>query len=375
MGFCWEQVLGTDLEESERRAREGDVECQPLYGEVCYYGKGRPVDVCEAAIWFQRAAFRGHADAAKCCLGLCYTRGEVVSPVDDEEAFDLLHQSALQGSSAAQVNLAECYQHSLGVSADLQKAKHWYEIARSTPKDPETLVEGTTCSSSSSACGTSGETTRMTEGSAGDAASAAKGVESPETIPLKHFSLVCTFGVDVDTVVKVQNSADGFAYKQREKCIDIETVDKFSKLGQDVHSFLESPENNADALLEASIEEMKKDKASFIQQKEEEDGKGVALRGASPPSSPAFSSLQREEEGKKAWYPHMLIYNYYISFAKIPTAIFTITFGLASMLLIIPPFSVVGAFAVMLGFALLFSAPIHFFLTPLLAFFPVPVMP
>uniref|UniRef100_A0A0G4HMC4 Uncharacterized protein n=1 Tax=Chromera velia CCMP2878 TaxID=1169474 RepID=A0A0G4HMC4_9ALVE len=242
---------------------------------------------------------------------------------------------------------------------------------------------------------------------------AAKRVESPESIPLKYFSLVCSFGVDVDTVKKVQTSADGLTSYLGDKCTG-KTDDKTKcivgiakdileklvkhaedegkktnsaggvskvislltkleiKFGEDFHSFLDSPENSAETTLEESIEEVKKETSSFLEQKEEE-GKGVALRGASSSANgAAFSSLQKDEEAMmKAWYPGMLFFHYTSAVMKVPTGILTVAFGLFCLPVPIPPFNIMGIFGVMIGLSMLFAAPLQFFLAPLLALLPV----
>ena len=54
--------------------------------------------------WFEKAAVQGKV-AAQCSLGLAYDLGRGV-PRSDDKAFELCSQSAANGNSSAQYNLA-----------------------------------------------------------------------------------------------------------------------------------------------------------------------------------------------------------------------------------------------------------------------------
>jgi len=50
-----------------------------------------------------------------------------VFPKMRKKAFELRHQSALQGDNLGQHNLAYCYEHELGVEENTEQALRWYE--------------------------------------------------------------------------------------------------------------------------------------------------------------------------------------------------------------------------------------------------------
>ncbi len=100
-----------------------------LYLLGAQYERGRKVrrDLTQAAIWYERAALRGHALAMH-NLGVLQTKRSVRS-ANYAEAFRWFEKAAARGVVDSQYNLAVLLERGLGRPVDLAKAYRWYAVA------------------------------------------------------------------------------------------------------------------------------------------------------------------------------------------------------------------------------------------------------
>jgi len=118
--------------EAEAAQKAIDMECaQYRYSRDDMYNKGEAAwnrkDFIKAAIWYQKAAERGHAEAQK-NLGYCYNNGKGVTE-DWTKAAEWYCKAAEQGNVKAQCNLGRCYIQGAGVTKDYTKAVEWFRKA------------------------------------------------------------------------------------------------------------------------------------------------------------------------------------------------------------------------------------------------------
>lgn len=106
----------------EYRAEDGPS-ADFAMGVMYYKGEGVKRDPAMAAMFFRRAAERGHA-GAQYNLALMYNRGVAV-PKDSREAARLYTLAAEQGYDKAQYNLGLMYARGDGVERDQRKALWW----------------------------------------------------------------------------------------------------------------------------------------------------------------------------------------------------------------------------------------------------------
>lgn len=113
-------------------AENGDVRAQYALGRLHEKGKGVERDFGQAFIWYQKAAEKNHADSQyRLAVGYAYGLG-----VKRNEATGLswLRKAANNGQKRAQKVLARAYEEGrLGLTADPQQAKYWYDKAKSNP--------------------------------------------------------------------------------------------------------------------------------------------------------------------------------------------------------------------------------------------------
>ena len=86
-----------------------------------------PQNFSEAAVWFQKAADHGHAEA-QLALWHFYSKGYGVEE-DIYKAVVFLSKSANLGNAEAQYNLALCYLNGTGLTQSSSEAKKWLETA------------------------------------------------------------------------------------------------------------------------------------------------------------------------------------------------------------------------------------------------------
>ncbi len=96
----------------------------------CRYeqGLGVPVDLAQAARWYQAAANNGIAPAL-CNLADKYEHGKGV-PQDLARAFKMYRRAAENGVVAAMTSLADMYRDGRGVARDEAQSAFWMAQAR-----------------------------------------------------------------------------------------------------------------------------------------------------------------------------------------------------------------------------------------------------
>jgi len=111
-------------------AENGDVRAQYAIGRLHEKGRGVERDFATAAGWYRKAAEQGHADSQyRLAVGYGYGWG-----VKKDEATGLiwLRKAAANGQKRAQKVLAQAYEEGrLGLKADPEQAKYWYDKAKS----------------------------------------------------------------------------------------------------------------------------------------------------------------------------------------------------------------------------------------------------
>ena len=85
-------------------------------------------DELKGSTYLKKAANQGHAEAQN-ILGYLYDSGTRTIKQDHSKAVELYRLSALQGYSAAQLNLGISYATGQGVARDYRAASKWYRLA------------------------------------------------------------------------------------------------------------------------------------------------------------------------------------------------------------------------------------------------------
>ncbi|MDH5803244.1 MAG: sel1 repeat family protein [Gammaproteobacteria bacterium] len=109
-------------------AKDNNPKALYSLGDMFERGRGTPKDLEQAAIWYSKAAAKGHKKAAF-KLGLAYLKGLGVT-ADQMQAFKWLQLSAAKGYERAQFYLAEMFENGLGVTQDLEEALRLYIQSR-----------------------------------------------------------------------------------------------------------------------------------------------------------------------------------------------------------------------------------------------------
>ncbi|HXC28719.1 MAG TPA: peptidoglycan-binding protein [Stellaceae bacterium] len=89
-------------------------------------GSNGASDPAEAVYWYGLAAAEGDGKALT-NLGTLLIRGQGVAKPDPDGATVLWTTAAVRGEVTAMFNLGAMYEHGVGVTADLDKAKAWYQ--------------------------------------------------------------------------------------------------------------------------------------------------------------------------------------------------------------------------------------------------------
>lgn len=111
-------------------AEHGDPRAQHALARLYEKGNGVDRDFKVAAGWFLKAAEQGHADS-QYRLAVGYTFGLGVKR-DEATALSWLRKAANNGHKRAQKTLARAYEDGrLGLVADPEQAKYWYDKANS----------------------------------------------------------------------------------------------------------------------------------------------------------------------------------------------------------------------------------------------------
>jgi hypothetical protein len=111
-------------------AENGDPRAQHALARLYEKGRGVERDFKVAADWFLKAAEQGHADSEyRLAVGHLYGLGV---KRDEAAALSWLRKAANHGHKRAQKMLARAYQDGrLGLVADPEQAKYWYDKANS----------------------------------------------------------------------------------------------------------------------------------------------------------------------------------------------------------------------------------------------------
>lgn len=111
-------------------AEGGDPRAQHALARLYEKGRGVDRDFKVAADWFLKAAEQGHADSEyRLAVGHLYGLGV---KRDETAALAWLRKAANHGHKRAQKTLARAYQDGrLGLVADPEQAKYWYDKANS----------------------------------------------------------------------------------------------------------------------------------------------------------------------------------------------------------------------------------------------------
>ncbi|KAI9202840.1 uncharacterized protein BJ171DRAFT_162423 [Polychytrium aggregatum] len=169
LGRCFEHGIGTSVDTSQalgwyqkavdqghasaaknyfellqRQSDERNVDAQYHLGRCFEYAIGTPIDPVQALTWYQKAADRGHANAAtsyfelsqrqsnagnvdaQLHLGRCHEHG-IGTSVDTTRALGWYQKSADHGHPGAQFHLGRCHEHGIGTSVDTTRALGWYQ--------------------------------------------------------------------------------------------------------------------------------------------------------------------------------------------------------------------------------------------------------
>ena len=111
----------------EKAADLGNMYAQNSLGILCYLGIGVPKNYRKAAQLYQKAADQGDATALYNLAG-CYRLGRGVEQ-DDEQAAACNQQAANMDMAEAQSELAGMYYRGSGVEQDYNMAVYWYKRA------------------------------------------------------------------------------------------------------------------------------------------------------------------------------------------------------------------------------------------------------
>jgi TPR repeat protein len=111
-------------------AESGDPRAQHAIARLYEKGNGVDRDFKVAADWFLKAAEQGHADSEyRLAVGHVYGLGV---KRDEATALSWLRKAANHGHKRAQKMLARAYENGrLGLVADPEQAKYWYDKANS----------------------------------------------------------------------------------------------------------------------------------------------------------------------------------------------------------------------------------------------------
>ena len=113
-------VACTDISDIATRAEAGDPKAQFRYAQCFMYGEGTAQNPQQALHWFEKAALKGHRNAAT-AVGLCYATG-VGTKQDYRKARRFLQYASDWDHPRAQLILAQLYAKGLGTSRDPEKA-------------------------------------------------------------------------------------------------------------------------------------------------------------------------------------------------------------------------------------------------------------
>lgn len=108
-------------------AEHGNAQAQYELGAAYALGHGVPLNLSNAAIWYQKAAEQGIA-RAQSNLGTMYASGIGV-PADPARAITWLGKAAAQGDPMAYESLGAIYLYGNGVAKDYPQSYRWSSLA------------------------------------------------------------------------------------------------------------------------------------------------------------------------------------------------------------------------------------------------------
>lgn len=120
-------IAGSVIGEVRQLAEAGVLEAVFLVGTAHDEGLGVPADPAQAAVWFRRAADRGHV-LAQHNLGNAYADGRGLAQ-DDAAAILWWRKAADAGDTVPQFRLGQMYEQGRGTGKDLATARQWYRRA------------------------------------------------------------------------------------------------------------------------------------------------------------------------------------------------------------------------------------------------------
>jgi hypothetical protein len=122
---CSGFVFGGELEDTLKKAEQGDAAAQYNLGLIYNNGQRVPKDYKQAVYWYTKSAAQGNA-AAQFNLGFMYFNGEGVSQ-NNEKTVYWWTKSAEQGNADAQFNLGVMYDIG-GVTLNYKLAYAWFRL-------------------------------------------------------------------------------------------------------------------------------------------------------------------------------------------------------------------------------------------------------
>lgn len=134
LGLCFAKGVGVQQDDRKaaqwvRRAAEEVAEAQYMYGRILQDGRGVPVDLREARIWFARAAAAGVPDA-RVALAEMLLNGDGGAPMPDM-AVQLFTLAAKAGHPSAMYALGVLYDTGGPLPKDAGESRKWLNAAAS----------------------------------------------------------------------------------------------------------------------------------------------------------------------------------------------------------------------------------------------------
>jgi hypothetical protein len=128
IGFAAEHPFQDSLAQATCLAEKGDPEGQYQLGKHFDHGWGVRRDPSQAAIWYEKAATKGHIEAQH-ALGLLNTGAGSYPLATPEESAKWFRAAAEQGHASSQHFLGQAYEEGKGVTRSYEEAAKWYERA------------------------------------------------------------------------------------------------------------------------------------------------------------------------------------------------------------------------------------------------------
>lgn len=116
----------------QRAAEQGHADAQFQLARLYVYGEGVATDKNKSAQWLEKAAGQGNAEA-QYILGVAYETGDSV-PKDASIAAKWFIKAAIQGQQLGQWNIARLYTTGDGIEQDKVLAYAWANLAASNPQ-------------------------------------------------------------------------------------------------------------------------------------------------------------------------------------------------------------------------------------------------